>query len=87
MSTTLTTADVKVSTVFILNAVDYAPPMRVRYFENVYGGKKGASESAVKNCALGDVVFCETRTSAAGKDFNIFGTCSREPTPAWSSKK
>ena len=74
----LSTPDVKVSTSFVLNAVDYAPPMRVRYFENVYGGNKGACECAIKNCAIGDVVFSETRKSASGKEFQLFGTCSRE---------
>ena len=74
----ISTVDVKVSTIFVLNAIDYDPPMRVRYFEDVYGGKKGAKELAFKHCAIGEVIFRETRTSKAGKEFDVFGTCSRE---------
>ena len=74
----ISTVDVKVSTIYILNAIAYDPPMRVRYFKDVYGGKKGAKELAIKHCAAGDIVFRETQTSAAGNDFEVFGTCSRE---------
>lgn len=46
------------------------------HYENVYGGKKGAQDLAIKNCADGEIVFCKLQQGANGNDYRSWGVCN-----------